>query len=106
LDNTNWRHTENQVLKLFLPCFPLSGIYFKRFYKKNLESLLERHEKTAICLQNIVLSETEALLRLSGGDGRKLLNIFELVVNASNEDEILITNDLVFPSTTKYCFWP
>jgi putative ATPase len=42
------------------------------------------------------LSETEALLRLSGGDGRKLLNIFELVVNASNEDEILITNDLVF----------
>jgi putative ATPase len=50
------------------------------------------------------LSETEALLRLSGGDGRKLLNIFELVVNASNEDEILITNDLVFPSATKYGF--
>jgi putative ATPase len=51
---------------------------------------------TYLSTKNIVLSETEALLRLSGGDGRKLLNIFELVVNASNEDEIFITNDLVF----------
>jgi putative ATPase len=69
------------------------------FTKKDLESLLERAMKTDRYLyqKNIVLSETEALLRLSGGDGRKLLNIFELVVNASNEDEILITNDLVFP---------
>jgi putative ATPase len=66
---------------------------------KDLESLLERAMKTDryLSTKNIVLSETEALLRLSGGDGRKLLNIFELVVNASNEDEILITNDLVFP---------
>jgi putative ATPase len=49
------------------------------------------------------LSETEALLRLSGGDGRKL-NILNLLY-ASNEDEILITNDLVFfPSATKYGF--
>ena len=45
--------------------------------------------------KKIDLQESEALLRLSGGDGRKLLNIFELVVNASNEDEILITNDRV-----------
>jgi putative ATPase len=84
----------------------LSGIYFKRFTKKDLESLLERAMKTDryLSTKNIVLSETEALLRLSGGDGRKLLNIFELVVNASNEDEILITNDLVFPSATKYGF--
>lgn len=68
------------------------------FTKKDLESLLERAMKTDSYLstKNIVLSETEALLRLSGGDGRKLLNIFELVVNASNEDEIIIKNDLVF----------
>ena len=45
--------------------------------------------------KNIVLKESEALLRLSGGDGRKLLNIFELVVNASNESEIIITNEKV-----------
>jgi putative ATPase len=46
--------------------------------------------------KKIILEESEALLRLSGGDGRKLLNIFELVVNASNENEIKITNDRVF----------
>ena len=51
---------------------------------------------TYLATKNIDLKETEALLRLSGGDGRKLLNIFELVVNASNEDEIIITNDRVF----------
>jgi putative ATPase len=45
--------------------------------------------------KNIQLIETEALLRLSGGDGRKLLNIFELVVNASTESEIQITNERV-----------
>jgi putative ATPase len=42
------------------------------------------------------LKETEALLRLSGGDGRKLLNIFELVINASADSEIIITNERVF----------
>jgi putative ATPase len=36
--------------------------------------------------KNIELKETEALLRLSGGDGRKLLNVFELVVNASLDE--------------------
>jgi putative ATPase len=45
--------------------------------------------------KNIQLVETEALLRLSGGDGRKLLNIFELVVNASAVGEIQITNERV-----------
>jgi putative ATPase len=45
--------------------------------------------------KNIILKETEALLRLSGGDGRKLLNVFELVVNAINSDTIEITNDKV-----------
>ena len=43
--------------------------------------------------KKIDLKETEALLRLSGGDGRKLLNIFELVVNASGPGKIEITNE-------------
>jgi putative ATPase len=60
-----------------------------------LESLLQRaiKEDQYLKLKNIVLQETEAILRLSGGDGRKLLNIFELVVNASSEEEIIITNE-------------
>jgi putative ATPase len=42
------------------------------------------------------LKEEEALLRFSGGDARKFLNIIELVVNAHNEDAtVVITNDIV-----------
>jgi putative ATPase len=68
------------------------------FTRENLESLLERAMRVDVVLKEkkIILEESEALLRLSGGDGRKLLNIFDLVVNASNENEIRITNARVF----------
>lgn len=42
--------------------------------------------------RSIQLQETEALLRLSGGDGRKLLNLFEIVVNAIEEEPCVITD--------------
>jgi len=45
--------------------------------------------------KNIKIKEIEALLRLSGGDGRKLLNMFELVVNSEEKDNITITDKLV-----------
>ena len=45
--------------------------------------------------KNIQLKETNALLRLSGGDARKLLNMFELVINAINSDTIEITDEIV-----------
>jgi putative ATPase len=91
--------TENPSFEVIPALLSRCQVYIlNAFTKKDLESLLERAMKTDryLSTKNIVLSETEALLRLSGGDGRKLLNIFELVVNASNEDDILITNDLVF----------
>lgn len=43
----------------------------------------------------IEIKEIEALLRLSGGDGRKLLNLFEIVVEGINEDPCVLTNDKV-----------
>ena len=52
-------------------------------------------EDKIIASKNIKLKETEAILRLSGGDARKLLNIFELLVNSSDEGTE-ITNDMVF----------
>jgi putative ATPase len=91
--------TENPSFEVIPALLSRCQVYvLNAFTKKDLESLLERAMKTDTYLstKNIILSETEALLRLSGGDGRKLLNIFELVVNASNENEIFITNDLVF----------
>ena len=91
--------TENPSFEVIPALLSRCQVYIlNAFTKDDLETLLHRALKTDpfLSTKNIRLTETEALLRLSGGDGRKLLNIFELVVNASDEDEISITNDLVF----------
>lgn len=91
--------TENPSFEVIPALLSRCQVYILNpFTKADLEALLHRAMKTDVVLQTkkIKLKETEALLRLSGGDGRKLLNIFELVVNASPEGQILITNDRVF----------
>ncbi len=91
--------TENPSFEVIPALLSRCQVYvLNAFTKVDLEQLLHRAIKTDTYLasKNIKLQETEALLRLSGGDGRKLLNIFELVVNASAGDEVLITNDRVF----------
>jgi putative ATPase len=91
--------TENPSFEVIPALLSRCQVYIlNAFTKDDLETLLQRAMKTDTFLatKNIKLTETEALLRLSGGDGRKLLNIFELVVNASDADEISITNDRVF----------
>jgi putative ATPase len=91
--------TENPSFEVIPALLSRCQVYIlNAFTKADLEALLHRAMKTDTYLKtkNIILKETEALLRLSGGDGRKLLNIFELVVNASSGDEIIITNDRVF----------
>lgn len=90
--------TENPSFEVIPALLSRCQVYtLNAFNKEDLVALLNRAiQKDSILKEkNIHLTETEALLRLSGGDGRKLLNIFELVVNASNEDEIFITNDRV-----------
>jgi putative ATPase len=91
--------TENPSFEVIPALLSRCQVYvLNAFTKDDLETILHRALKTDVFLatKNIKLTETEALLRLSGGDGRKLLNIFELVVNASDEDEIKITNNRVF----------
>ncbi|TPG40017.1 replication-associated recombination protein A [Flavobacterium pectinovorum] len=91
--------TENPSFEVIPALLSRCQVYIlNAFTKADLEALLHRAMKTDTYLKtkNIILKETEALLRLSGGDGRKLLNIFELVVNASSGDEIIITNNRVF----------
>ena len=91
--------TENPSFEVIPALLSRCQVYIlNAFTKDDLETLLHRALKTDkyLATKNIQLTETEALLRLSGGDGRKLLNIFELVVNASGEDQISITNDRVF----------
>lgn len=91
--------TENPSFEVIPALLSRCQVYIlNAFTKEDLESLLQRALKTDAFMasKNIELRETEAILRLSGGDGRKLLNIFELVVNAAAEDHIIITNDRVF----------
>jgi putative ATPase len=90
--------TENPSFEVIPALLSRCQVYvLNPFTKSDLELLLERAMTTDIILKTkkIEIRESEALLRLSGGDGRKLLNIFELVLNASNESDILITNERV-----------
>ena len=65
--------------------------------KDHLVSILKQAISKDEQLQqkSIVLKETDALLRYSGGDARRLLNLFELCVLASRTDKVIIENTLV-----------
>ncbi|EPR73071.1 ATPase, AAA family [Winogradskyella psychrotolerans RS-3] len=90
--------TENPSFEVISALLSRCQVYtLNAFSKADLEALLQRAIKkdTTLSKLNIELKETEALLRLSGGDARKLLNIFELLVASFEGDQIIITNDLV-----------
>ena len=90
--------TENPSFEVIPALLSRCQIYvLNAFSKDDLEALLKRAMTQDVLLRDkkINLQESEALLRLSGGDGRKLLNVFELVVNASDGDDITITNEKV-----------
>ncbi|WP_047246286.1 replication-associated recombination protein A [Maribacter thermophilus] len=96
--------TENPSFEVIPALLSRCQVYvLNAFDKEDLEQLLKRAIKKDDVLKSkkIELKETEALLRLSGGDGRKLLNIFELVVNSEPNDEITITDDLVLSKAQK-----
>jgi len=90
--------TENPSFEVIPALLSRCQVYvLNPFTKSDLLSLLDRAMKKDALLKTkkITLIESEALLRLSGGDGRKLLNIFELVIHASAGDHIEITNEKV-----------
>lgn len=89
--------TENPSFEVISALLSRCQVYtLKPFSKEELIALLERamKEDPVIKSRNVQLQETEAILRLSGGDARKLLNIFELLVTSS-QAPVKITNDLV-----------
>ena len=96
--------TENPSFEVIPALLSRCQVYIlKSFGKEDLEALLQRAMTEDIMLKskNITLKETEALLRLSGGDGRKLLNIFELVVTSEDKTDIIITDKLVMQKVQK-----
>jgi putative ATPase len=91
--------TENPSFEVIPALLSRCQVYVLNSFDKNdLEALLTRaiKEDAFLSKKKIKLKETEALIRLSGGDGRKLLNIFELIVSSYDADEnIVITNEAV-----------
>ena len=91
--------TENPSFEVIPALLSRCQVYIlKAFERKDLEQLLHNAITRDVILKtkDIQLQETEALLKLSGGDGRKLLNTFELVINATPDGEpVVITNDSV-----------
>lgn len=90
--------TENPSFEVISALLSRCQVYtLNSFNKNDLESLLERavSKDEVLSKKSIKLKETNALLKFSGGDARKLLNIFELIINAHQSKEIIITNDVV-----------
>ena len=90
--------TENPSFEVIRPLLSRCQLYVLKSLEKEdlLELLHAAIERDAILKEkHIELKETDAMLRYSGGDARKLLNILELVVEADNEDTIVITDEKV-----------
>lgn len=90
--------TENPSFEVIRPLLSRCQLYvLKPLGKDDLQGLLEIaiHKDVVLKEKDITLKETGAMLRYSGGDARKLLNILELIVNSFSSDEIIITDEVV-----------
>ena len=90
--------TENPSFEVIRPLLSRCQLYvLKSLDKEDLMELLNRAvaKDVELSKRNITLAETDALMRFSGGDARKLLNILELVVEADDSEKVLITNEVV-----------
>lgn len=90
--------TENPSFEVIRPLLSRCQLYvLKPLEREDLEELLQRAvtEDEELRKRTIVLQETDAMLRYSGGDARKLLNILELVVESEGSDSVTITDEMV-----------
>ena len=96
--------TENPSFEVIPALLSRCQVYvLESFNKTDLEALLKRaiDKDEYLSKKKVTLKETEAILRLSGGDARKLLNILELVVLSENSDAVTITNAMVLQKVQK-----
>ena len=88
--------TENPSFEVIRPLLSRCQLYvLKPLEKDDLLALLHRALATDIVLKerNVEVREADAMLRYSGGDARKLLNILELVVEAAGDDASVVIDD-------------
>ena len=90
--------TENPSFEVIRPLLSRCQLYvLKPLEKEDLEELLDRAITGDVELRekHIELKEKGALLRYSGGDARKLLNILELVIDSAGSDDVVVTDQMV-----------
>lgn len=90
--------TENPSFEVISALLSRCQVYvLKPLEREDLEKLIAQALATDEILskKNIEVKETEALLKYSGGDARKLLNVLELVVSSGSGDKLTVTNELV-----------
>ena len=90
--------TENPSFEVIRPLLSRCQVYvLKSLDKDDLLELLNRAITKDVVLskKHISIKESGAMLRYSGGDARKLLNILELIVDSADTDDVTITDDIV-----------
>ena len=90
--------TENPSFEVISALLSRCQVYvLKHLEREDLEQLLQQALKTdeVLSQKKIEINETEALLKYSGGDARKLLNVLELVVTSANREPLTVNNLLV-----------
>ncbi|MCO5259775.1 MAG: replication-associated recombination protein A [Crocinitomicaceae bacterium] len=91
--------TENPSFEVISALLSRCQVYILENHSKDdLQHLLEKaiHEDVVLKEKNIELKETSSLMAISGGDARKLLNVFEIIIGTfQHQDKIVITNEIV-----------
>ncbi|WP_184546905.1 replication-associated recombination protein A [Mucilaginibacter sp. FT3.2] len=90
--------TENPSFEVISALLSRCQVYILQpLAEEDLLNLLEKSMKEDVVLKDkhITIKDHEAIMRLSGGDARKLLNIFELLVNAFDSPSIVLTDEVV-----------
>jgi putative ATPase len=90
--------TENPSFEVISALLSRCQVYILEALKvEDLQKMLEKAilSDSLFTSKKITLKETEALFHFSGGDGRKLYNLFELIISTENSQKITITNSLV-----------
>ncbi|RZM23219.1 MAG: replication-associated recombination protein A [Pedobacter sp.] len=90
--------TENPSFEVISALLSRCQVYIlKNLDEEELSGLLQTAIKEDVVLkeQHVEIKEHEALIRLSGGDARKLLNVLEIAINGVGGDKVVLTNENV-----------
>lgn len=88
--------TENPGFEVISPLLSRCQVYvLKSLEREDLELLIDKAFSSDLELETVEVAEIDAMIRFSGGDARKLLNIIELIVNSHRDGKLTVTDKLV-----------